>query len=126
MDAAAVVYEYMQKDYVEKAFRTLKTYGKIAPVSFYTETHVRAYLFVNMLALRLRSAFRYYCDELSPDKRIFDATELMRKLKRVEYVEHIVNGQKAYWYLNLQKSVKDQISDMGMKKIFEERRISTL
>ena len=126
MEATDIVYEYMQKDYVEKAFRTLKTHGKIAPVSFYSETHVRAYLFVNMLALRLRSAFKHYCENLSPDKKTFESAELMRKLKRVEYVEHIINGEKAYWFLNLQKNVKDQLSDMGLKNIFIERRISHL
>ena len=54
---------YLEKDFVEKVFRTIKTQEEIVPVRHRLERMVRAYVFVMVTAYRLIAALVYFLRE---------------------------------------------------------------
>ena len=64
-DANDAVNEYLEKDFIEKVFRVLKTQEEVEPVRHRLEHRVRAYLFVCMLAYRLLSVLQWKLKEAS-------------------------------------------------------------
>ncbi len=124
LKATEVVNEYMEKDFIEKIFRTLKTHLKIAPVRHWKNHRIRAIFFVNMMALWLRKVYDYQLNLVPKKKRDYGFDELLKRLKRVEYVEVMSAGQgKVFWYLNLTEKMKEQLKAMGFKDLFLERRL---
>ena len=57
--ALEIVRMYLEKDFIEKIFRTIKTNEEIMPVRHRLESRVRAYIFVCILAYRLMTALRW-------------------------------------------------------------------
>jgi transposase len=124
LKATEVVNEYMEKDFVEKIFRTLKTHLKLAPVRHWKNHRIRAIFFVNMMALWLRKVYDYQLNLVPKKKRDYGFDELLQRLKRVEYVEVASPEQgKVFWYLNLTDKMKEQLKAMGFKDLFPERRL---
>ena len=102
LSASDVVKEYLGKDFVEKTFNTLKSHLNIAPVRHWKSHRIRAIFFVAIMALWLRVVYNQAMNQISKKERIYEFDELLRRLKRVEYVEvEIDNHEKAFWYLNL-------------------------
>lgn len=125
MKASDVVNEYVGKDFVEKSFRTLKSNLKIAPVRHWKNHRIRAIFFVNMLALWLRTICEFTLKQIPKNKREYEYDELLRRLKRVQYVEIVCEDQeKAFWYLNNSQKLDDQLKLMGFKNLLRERRLS--
>ena len=114
-----VVREYMEKDFVEKTFRDLKSEEDMAPVRHRLEPRVRAYFFMISIAHRIRTGLRYYIAETPKKSRKYEMDELLHLLRRVEFVKFSEQGKEAYWYLNLLKKTTDQLDVMGFKNIFE-------
>jgi len=124
LKATEVVNEYMEKDFVEKVFRTLKSHLKIAPVRHWKNHRIRAIFFVNILALWLRKVYDHHLNQVPKKKREYGFDELLRRLKRVEYVEVVRPGEEpAFWYLNLTEKMTEQLKAMGFKDLFRERRL---
>jgi transposase len=124
LKATDVVNDYMEKDFIEKAFRTLKSNLKLAPVRHWKNHRIRAIFFVNMMALWLRKVYDYQLNQVPLKKREYGFDELLRRLKRVEYVEVMSSAnEKAFWYLNLTDTMKDQLKLMGFKDLFQEKRL---
>jgi transposase len=124
LKATDVVNEYMEKDFIEKVFRTLKSHLKIAPVRHWKNHRIRAIFFVNMMALWLRKVYDHQLNLVPMKKREYGFDELLRRLKRVEYVEVVSSAnEKAFWYLNLTDTMKDQLKLMGFKDLFQEKRL---
>ena len=124
VNAPDIVMEYVGKDFVEKAFETLKVYLKLAPVRHWRNTRIRAFFFINMLALWLRKVYDLRINQISSKKREYGFDELLRRLRRVSYVEiECENGEKAFWYLNLNDVLVEQLKFMGFKNLFEEKRL---
>lgn len=127
LTASEVVREYLGKDFVEKTFYSLKSHLNIAPVRHWKNHRIRGIFFVSMMALWLRVVYNHKLNQLSKNERIYDFDELIRRLRRVEYVEiEVENEEKCYWYLNLNDKIASQLKKMGFKKLFEEKRISHL
>lgn len=125
MKATEVVNEYLEKDFIEKTFRTLKTYLQMAPVRHWKNHRIRAIFLVNVLALWLRKVYDHQLNQIPKKKREYGFDELLRRLKRVEYVEVGYAGQeKAFWYLNLTDKMRDQLNAMGFQDLFPEKRLS--
>ena len=125
MKATEVVNEYLEKDFIEKTFRTLKTYLQMAPVRHWKNHRIRAIFLVNVLALWLRKVYDHQLNQIPKKKREYGFDELLRRLKRVEYVEVGGAGQeKAFWYLNLTDKMRDQLNAMGFQDLFPEKRLS--
>jgi hypothetical protein len=61
---------------------------------------------------------------MSSNKCEYGFGELLRRLRRVSYVEiECENGEKAFWYLNLNDGLVEQLKLMGFKNLFEEKRL---
>ena len=126
LSAADVVTQYLEKDFVEKVFRCLKTEEDIAPVRHRLEHRVRAYIFICMLAFRLLSVLQALLD-VKPEKKRKKNTipkrahEVLSTLKRVERVEVKLGNQIKTWYLNLPGDMDDLFSHIGMPHLFEEQ-----
>ena len=121
-----VVREYMEKDFVEKTFRDLKSEEDMMPVRHRLEPRVRAYFFMISVAHRIRTGLRYYIAEIPEKERNYDMDELLHVLRRVEFVQFTEEGEIAYWYLNLLKKTADQVGAMGFNNLFEEKMHSDL
>ncbi|NNN17104.1 MAG: hypothetical protein HKL79_01900 [Thermoplasmata archaeon] len=116
LSAAEVVEQYLGKDFVEKAFRTLKTGIEVEPVRHRRERRVRAYLFVCGLAYRLEMALRWKL--LEGGVKSEDVAEyqerLLEELGRVERTEVRLGAQARTWYLNVTERVRE-----GLRRLKE-------
>ncbi len=122
LSAAEVVRSYLGKDFVEKCFRTAKTFVELEPVRHRRERRVRAYLFVCMLALRLQTALRWRLMEsgLHRDDVPEYQERLLEDLTRVERVEVSLGGQARTWYLNMTDRVKEGLKRLKLPELLEE------
>lgn len=80
---------------------------------------------MNILALWLRTICEFTLKQIPKNKREYDYEELLRRLKRVQYVEiECENEEKAYWYLNKSQKLDDQLKIMGFKNLLREKRLA--
>ena len=129
VSAAEAVELYLEKDFIEKGFRTMKTEEEMEPVRHRLERRVRAYEFVQVLALRLRAALRWRMREVAKTKGMnaWEATDdLLQALGRVERVEVSLGKQQRIWHLNLLKGTRDILEDIGYGELFGEKVSSIL
>ncbi len=127
LSATEVVMEYHGKDFVEKAFETMKFYLKLAPVRHWRNTRIRAFFFVNMMALWLKKVYDLRLNQIRSKKRQYSFEELLRLLRRVSYAEvTIETGEKSFWYINLNEGLVDQLKLMGFQNLFEEKRLNRM
>ena len=77
------------------------------------------------LALWLRTICEFTLKQIPKNKRDYEYDELLRRLKRVQYVEvECANEEKAFWYLNSSQKLEEQLKLMGFKDLLRERRLS--
>ena len=127
MPVKEVVGTYLEKDFIEKGFRAMKTDEEMEPVRHYRERRVRAYEFVQVLALRLRAALRWLLKEEAAKARANPweyEEDLLKTLGRVERVEVTLGKERRIWYLNLLKGTRETLSKMGYGKLFHEEAYS--
>ena len=121
LDANAVVNMYLDKDFIEKVFRVLKTQEEVEPVRHRLEHRVRAYLFLCMLAYRLISALLWKLKEASGKEDSWGSADmLLQGLGRVERVEVKFGNEIRTWYLNVTKAIADSLREIGMKDLLKE------
>ena len=121
LSADEIVHAYLEKDFIEKVFRTLKTSEEIEPVRHRREWRVRAYLFVCVLAYRLLAVLQYYLLEKFNENETWErADSLLEQLGRVERVQVKLGHQVKTWYLNLSKKNKEILRKIGFPKLFNE------
>ena len=112
---------YLEKDFIEKVFRTLKTSEEIVPVRHRLEWRVRAYLFVCVLAYRLLAMLQDRLRKLSDKDDTWErADTLLQELGRVERVRVRLGRQVKSWYLNLSGKSRETLDKMGYKKLLKE------
>ncbi|KAF5430529.1 Transposase [Candidatus Methanophagaceae archaeon] len=120
-DANEAVNEYLDKDFIEKVFRVLKTQEEVEPVRHRLEHRVRAYLFVCMLAYRLLSVLQWKLKEASGHEDSWErADSLLHALGRVERVEVTFGNETKTWYLNVTKEITDTLKELGAKELLKE------
>lgn len=122
LTAKDVVQMYLEKDFIEKAFRCLKTEEELKPVRHHLETRVRAYIFVCTLAFRLLSALRWTINSSESEKVTLSMSEFLKKLGRVDRLEVELGNEVESFHVNLTKDVKDQLVGIGMKDLLLDRR----
>lgn len=116
-----VVKSYFGKDFVEKAFRTLKTSEEMEPVRHRLENRVRVYIFVCVLAYRLLAELQWRLDKFSGRKGIWkNADAFIHDLERVERVEVKLGHQVKNWHLNLTGMSDKTLEMIGFKGLFKE------
>ena len=130
MTVKEVVEAYLEKDFIEKVFRHLKTEEELEPVRHRLERRrVRAYLFVLTLAYRLWAALQWYVEthQVEGDGNSWEVAEdLLKALGRVERVEVALRKQRRVWHLNLLKGTKEDLKKIGYGKLFSEEALSAV
>lgn len=113
-----VVNTYLEKDFIEKVFRTLKTSEEVEPVRHRLERRVRAYLFLCVLAYRLLAVLPHGLGEISTREDRWERGDtLLGELARVERVQVRLGHQVKTWYLNVSGDSRDVLDKMGYKKL---------
>lgn len=116
-----VIKTYFEKDFVEKVFRTLKTFEEIEPVRHRLEQRVRAYIFVCVLAFRLLADLHYRLIKiLSPNGAQEQVDALLRELERVERVQVRLGHQVKIWYLNVTRKNIETLEKMEFHDLLKE------
>lgn len=82
---------YLNRDIVEKFFQMLKDIVGVRPTFVYTERHVKAHVFICVLAVLLLSLLRKILREAGKDMTSVKALEIIDGIKRVEFS---LNGGK--------------------------------
>jgi transposase len=80
-----VVQAYHDRDVVEKFFQMLKDIVEIRPMHVYTERHVKAHVFVCVLAVMMLSLIRKILKESGKETTSIKALEILDGIKRVEF-----------------------------------------
>lgn len=121
LSAEDIVKSYFEKDFIEKVFRTLKTYEDLEPVRHRLEQRVRAYMFVCVLAYRLLANLQYRFRKVSTRDDTWErADTLLQNLERVERVQVRLGHQVKTWYLNVPKKIEKNLEKIGFPNLFEE------
>ena len=121
LSAREVVNQYLEKDFIEKVFRTMKTKEELEPVRHRLESRVRGYLFVCVLAYRLISYLQHKMREISDKNDTWErADSLLAELERVERVRIKLGRQVKIWYLNIPKKTETTLKELGLVDLFKE------
>jgi transposase len=127
LDAYNAVNFYLEKDFIEKVFRVLKTQEEVEPVRHRLEHRVKAYLFVCMLAYRLLAVLQWMLKEASGKEGSWESANMfLRDLAMIQRVEVRFGNEVKTWYLNMTDSVSATLKQVGMSALFkEETRIAS-
>lgn len=120
--AQEIVRMYLEKDFIEKVFRTVKTDEELKPIRHRLESRVRGIFFVCTLAYRLLAALRWKINSSNSRYMTLSATQLLRKLGRVEKLEVDFGKEYEVFYVNVMKDLSEQVVALGMNDLFATRR----
>jgi transposase len=121
ISAHKAVNAYLEKDFIEKVFRVIKTQEEVQPVRHRLENRVKAYLFVCMLAYRLLSVLQWRLKQASGKEGSWEsANELLQDLSRVERVDVRFGKEVKTLYLNLSEKNSKLLKAIGMIELFKE------
>ena len=121
LSAKDVVNQYLEKDFIEKVFRTMKTTEEVEPVRHRLEVRVRAYLFVCLLAYRLLAYLQHKMGSISKKNDTWErADSLLDELGRVERMKVKLGHQVKTWYLNIPQKTDKTLKEIGMGDLFVE------
>ena len=121
LSASVIVNMYLEKDFVEKVFRTMKSQEEIVPVRHRLERRVRAYVFVMVTAYRLLASLVFLLGEAGDNDPWESASKLLDRLSRVERIEIMLGKEQKIWYLNLRPETSELLKKIGYGKLFDEK-----
>lgn len=84
LPAIEIVRGYHDRDTIEKFFQALKDIVELRPTYVYTERHVKAHVFICILAVLLLSLIKKILKESGKDLSSIRALEMLDGIKRVE------------------------------------------
>ena len=119
-----VVNAYLEKDFIEKVFRVIKTQEEIEPVRHRLENRVKAYIFVSLLAYRLLAVLQWRMKQASgADDSWESANDLMQDLARVEKVNVKFGNEIKTLFLNISDRTSKSLKAIGMIDLFKEETV---
>lgn len=83
--AVDIAQGYHDRDTIEKFFQTLKDIVELRPTYVYTERHVKAHVFICILAVLLLSLIKKILKETNKDLSSIKALQILDGIKRVEF-----------------------------------------
>ena len=122
LSAAEVVRMYLEKDFIEKVFRCIKTDEEIKPFRHRLETRVRAFIFISILAFRLLAALRWMINSSESSNVTLSTSEFLKKLSRVQVLEADLGKEIDRFYVNMTSVLSKQLVAIGMKDILVGHR----
>ncbi|MEI6842636.1 MAG: IS1634 family transposase [Methanomicrobiales archaeon] len=117
LSAAEVVRMYLEKDFIEKVFRCIKTDEEIKPFRHRLETRVRAIIFISILAFRLLAALRWMINSSDSSNVTLSTSEFLKKLSRVQVLEADLGKEIDRFYVNMTSVLSKQLVAIGMKDL---------
>ena len=121
--AQEIVRMYLEKDFIEKTFRTIKTDEDLKPIRHRLESRVRAIIFVCTLAYRLLSALRWMINSTESKDVTLSESVFLKKLARVEKLEVDLGKEIELFYVNVTNDLKKQVVALGMGELFAGSRL---
>jgi transposase len=85
LPAIEIARGYHDRDTIEKFFQTLKDVVELRPTYVYTERHVKAHVFICVLAVLMLSLIKKILKEAGKDLSSIKALEIIDGIKRVEF-----------------------------------------
>lgn len=122
LSAQDVVRMYLEKDFIEKVFRCIKTDEEIKPVRHRLESRVRAYIFVSILAYRLLAVLRWMINSSESSNVTLSMSVFLRKLSRVHKLEADLGKEIERFFVNMTTDISKQLVALGMKDLLAGRR----
>ena len=119
LSASDMVNMYLEKDFVEKVFRTMKSQEEVVPVRHRLERRVRAYVFVMVTAYRLIAALVYMLRETGQNDPWEKSQKMLDSLARVERTEITLGKEHKIWYLNVRKDTAELLKKIGYGRLFD-------
>jgi transposase len=113
---------YLEKDFIEKAFRTIKTDEDLKPIRHRLESRVKAIIFVCTLAYRLLSSLRWMINSSNSKDVKLPESIFLKKLARVEKLEVNLGKEIEVFFVNVTIDLKKQVAALGMADLFAGRR----
>jgi transposase len=111
LPAPEVVRSYKQLQEVERAFRELKDFLKIRPIFHYTDSRVRAHVFICVLAYLLEKLVGLNCQRASLPYSARRALSLLSQLKAIEC--HL-NGQTITMTNRVNEEIRKLFDALGV------------
>ena len=121
--AQEVVRMYLEKDCIEKVFRTIKTDEELKPIRHRLESRVRAIIFVCTLAYRLLSALRWMINSSKSKDVTLSESAFLRKLARVDKLQVDLGKEIEFFYVNVTTDLKKQVVALGITDMFAGSRV---
>jgi transposase len=121
LTARQVVGEYHGKDFIEKAFMSLKQDVAIRPIRHRTPSRIKSYVFVCVLGYYLRALLASRLKEKRPDASFDDFLEDLADVQRTTLT---YGRSKSVRYLNLPTKTRDTLRAMKLSSRF--RQVNTI
>lgn len=121
-----VVRMYLEKDFIEKVFRCMKTDEEIKPVRHRLESRVRAFIFISFLAYRLLASLRWMINSSQSSNVTLSPSEFLKKLSRVHKLEADLGKEFEQFFVNVTTDISKQLVALGMKDLLVGRRVQKM
>jgi len=112
-----VVEEYHGKDFIEKAFRSLKQDVEIRPVRHRMPSRIRAYTLVCVMGYYLRARLAAMLRDARPDESFDDFIEELADVQRTTLT---YGRSSSVRYLNMPQRKKATLKAMGLASMFRQ------
>jgi transposase len=119
LSAKEVIDEYFGKDFVEKKFQEVKSGREIMPVRHRLENRVKSYIFLNVLSLRIHTAFVNLFKSAFPENPTECASDFLKKMARVERTQVTIDNKQKTVFLNLTPELEKTMKDIGLENLFQ-------
>ena len=119
LSANEVTDEYFGKDFIEKKFQETKSGREIMPDRHRLENRVKSYIFLNVMALRIHTAYINLFRKAFPDDAVERASDFLKKMARVERTQVTHDHQQKTVFLNLTPDLEKTLKRIGLDTLFQ-------
>jgi len=119
LSANEVISEYFGKDFVEKKFQETKSGREIMPDRHRLENRVKSYIFLNVMALRIHTAYINLFRTAFPDDAVERASDFLKEMARVERAQVTHDHQQKTVFLNLTTDLEKTLKRIGLETLFQ-------
>ena len=119
LSANEVIAEYFSKDFVEKKFFETNSGREIVPDRHHLENRVKSYIFLNVMALRIHTAYVNLFRTAFPDDAVERAADFLKKMAHVERTQVSSDHQQKTVFLNLTPDLEKTLKNIGLDTLFQ-------
>ncbi|MCX6699834.1 MAG: hypothetical protein NTV68_07900, partial [Methanomicrobiales archaeon] len=97
----------------------VKSGREIMPVRHRLENRVKSYIFLNVLSLRIHTAFVNLFKSAFPENPAECAADFLKKMARVERTQVTIDNKQKTVFLNLTPELEKTMKDIGLGNLFQ-------